>query len=103
VDLRNRRRDNAVHSPNTVLQNRARFDLRRRPGGSGLRIGNVWSNDDGFYRCRVDFKASPTKNSRIHLTVIVPPDSVRIVDETGEEKSSTIGPYILGQTLSLKC
>ena len=33
----------------------------------------------------------------------VPPDSVRIVDHTGVEKSSIIGPYVLGQTLSLTC
>ena len=33
----------------------------------------------------------------------VPPVTVKIVDETGIEKSSTIGPYVLGQTLTLKC
>nr|XP_053634346.1 nectin-2-like [Cherax quadricarinatus] len=64
---------------------------------------NVLGSDDGLYRCRVDFKKSPTRNSKINLTVIVPPDSVRILDINGNEKSSTIGPYVLGMTLTLKC
>ncbi|KAK8388847.1 hypothetical protein O3P69_020660 [Scylla paramamosain] len=101
VDIRGRRPIQAKHKPVTILKDRAKFDMT--PGNSGLRIRTVWSSDDGLYRCRVDFKDSPTRNSRIRLTVIVPPDSVRIVDINGNEKSSTIGPYVLGMTLTLKC
>ncbi|XP_071540010.1 protein turtle-like isoform X2 [Panulirus ornatus] len=101
VDLRGRRISQAKHQPLSVLKNRSKFDLRS--GKSGLYLKTVWSSDDGLYRCRVDFKKSPTRNSRIYLTVIVPPDSVRIVDINGNEKSSTIGPYVLGMTLTLKC
>ncbi|XP_069192808.1 uncharacterized protein [Procambarus clarkii] len=101
VDLRNRRVSQPKHQPLSVLKNRAKFDMTS--GTSGLHLETVWSSDDGLYRCRVDFKKSPTRNSRIYLTVIVPPDSVRIVDVNGNEKSSTIGPYVLGMTLTLKC
>nr|XP_053634411.1 nephrin-like [Cherax quadricarinatus] len=101
VDMRNRRISQPKHQPLSVLKNRAKFNMT--PGYSGLKLETVWSSDDGLYRCRVDFKKSPTRNSRIYLTVIVPPDSVRIVDINGNEKSSTIGPYVLGMTLILKC
>ncbi|XP_047738167.1 nephrin-like [Hyalella azteca] len=101
VDLRDRKRSQAKHLPLLAHRNRATFDLHR--GRSGLKFRTVWSTDEGLYRCRVDFKVSPTRNSWIHLSVIVPPDSVRIVDETDSEKSSMIGPYVLGQTLTLKC
>ncbi|XP_042886831.1 uncharacterized protein LOC122262766 [Penaeus japonicus] len=68
VDLRGRRKNQARHLPVSVLRDRADFDLR--PGKSGLHLRTVWSSDDGLYRCRVDFKKSPTRNSKIYLTVI---------------------------------
>ena len=68
VDLRDRKRSRARHMPVPSLKKRANFKLR--PGQSGLNFTSVWSTDDGLYRCRVDFKVSPTRNSWILLSVI---------------------------------
>ncbi|XP_069984723.1 nephrin-like [Penaeus vannamei] len=57
--------------------------------------------------CRAEQKPTikylPKSSIGLECCRHVPPDSVRIVDRNGNEKSSTIGPYVLGQTLSLKC
>ena len=66
--MREGRRSAAKHVPQSSLQERAFFELRRNR--SGLKFKTVWSADDGLYRCRVDFKGSPTRNSWIHLRVI---------------------------------
>lgn len=42
---------------------------------AALRVTNVTEQDAGAYRCRVDFRDSPTKNYRIILRVIGEPES----------------------------
>lgn len=42
---------------------------------AALRVTNVTEQDAGAYRCRVDFRDSPTKNYRIILRVIGEPKS----------------------------
>jgi len=50
------------------LGDRAR--VRARPGQQGLYITRLVDEDAGLYRCRVDFKRSPTRNLRVKLEII---------------------------------
>ena len=45
---------------------RARFE----PHTATLYIDTVQTEEDGLYRCRVDFKRSQTRNHLVNLTVI---------------------------------
>ena len=55
------------------------------------------------YICRVDFAAAPTRMSNILLEVIVPPEKPRISDENNEEVRLKLGPYRLGDTVTITC
>ncbi|XP_055324550.1 B-cell receptor CD22 [Sitodiplosis mosellana] len=68
-----------------------------------LQIKNVQDTDGGVYRCRVDFFNSATRNSRINLTLVVPPDEPRIFDTHGKEISTLAGPFREGQEFFLSC
>ena len=50
--------------------NRVVFDTSPSPDKAKLKIFNVSESDDGLYRCRVDFKMSQTRTSRLNLTVV---------------------------------
>ena len=60
------------HWVDTALfkQNRVVFDTSPSPDKAKLKIFNVSESDDGLYRCRVDFKTSQTRTSRLNLTVV---------------------------------
>lgn len=67
-------------------------------------IANLTVDDDGTYRCRVDFIRSPTKNTKVQLTVIVPPENLSILNEKGKHISHYIlGPYNEGSSINLTC
>ncbi|XP_071541503.1 uncharacterized protein [Panulirus ornatus] len=83
------------------LGDRAHFDLTSPT--QSLVIDPVEAQDDGDYRCRVDFRASPTRNLRVNLQVVVPPRRVVIINSAGLEVSGVIGPYPVGGNLVLTC
>lgn len=67
-------------------------------------IANLTADDEGTYRCRVDFHRSPTKNTKVQLFVIVPPDNILILNELNRHISHYIlGPYNEGSSINLTC
>ncbi|XP_046658942.1 nephrin-like [Homalodisca vitripennis] len=68
-----------------------------------LGVDHIREEDQAIYRCRVDFKSAQTRNSKINLTVIVPPSKMAIFDESHIERTSVVGPYTEGSDLILTC
>ncbi|XP_059473579.1 hemicentin-2-like isoform X5 [Neocloeon triangulifer] len=91
----------ALWSDKNVFGNRAYFATVTKP--AHLTLTKVQLDDEGAYRCRVDFKNSPTRNFQINLTVIVPPEELTIYDEKRNEVSGVIGPLMEGSDLQLAC
>ncbi|XP_063233015.1 synaptogenesis protein syg-2-like isoform X2 [Bacillus rossius redtenbacheri] len=81
---------------------RAYFATSSRP--ASLTLETVQLDNEGTYRCRVDFKDSPTRNSVVNLTVIVPPYQLFIYDNSGRPLvSAVVGPLTEGAQLTLSC
>ncbi|XP_060805155.1 synaptogenesis protein syg-2 [Amyelois transitella] len=80
---------------------RAYFATVARP--AALSLSSVQLDDEGVYRCRVDFKNSPTRNFQIKLTVIVPPHQMLLYDKSGADVSGVVGPLEEGSALVLVC
>ncbi|KAJ9598133.1 hypothetical protein L9F63_026762, partial [Diploptera punctata] len=69
-DVRGRPFTKALYwSDSNAFGPRAYFVTGSKP--AGLTLESVQLDDEGIYRCRVDFKNSPTRNFQINLTVIV--------------------------------
>ncbi|XP_072929972.1 neural cell adhesion molecule 1-like [Epargyreus clarus] len=80
---------------------RAYFATVARP--AALTLSSVQLDDEGVYRCRVDFKNSPTRNFQIRLIVIVPPHQMLLYDKSGADVSGVVGPLEEGSALVLVC
>lgn len=52
----------------TAFANRAYFRTTSHP--AQLLIDDIQLKDEGVYRCRADFRNSPTRNMRVNFTVI---------------------------------
>ncbi|CAH2094222.1 unnamed protein product [Euphydryas editha] len=68
-----------------------------------LLLDNVSTADTGIYRCRVDFRNSPTRNLRVNFTVITPPNRPIIMDARTRDYTRLLEPYDEGTTLELVC
>ncbi|XP_047356608.1 nephrin-like isoform X2 [Vespa velutina] len=88
-------------SDDTVFSSRAYFMPDKKPAELG--VDHIREEDAGIYRCRVDFQIGQTRNSKVNLTVIVPPHRIVIVDERGIARDKTAGPYADGDSLRLYC
>ncbi|KAF7998196.1 hypothetical protein HCN44_009594 [Aphidius gifuensis] len=88
-------------SDETVFSNRAYFIDDKKP--AQLAIDRVHEKDSGVYRCRVDFLIGQTRNSKVNLTVIIPPHKILITDENGIVRNSRVGPYLESDDLELNC
>ncbi|CAG5013693.1 unnamed protein product [Parnassius apollo] len=86
----------------TTLGTRASFRTNTTP--AVLVLTRLRPEDSGQYRCRVDFIKSPTKNTRLNLTVLIPPDRLIIMNHEGQEvEGSVIGPYDEDTAINLTC
>ncbi|XP_039283024.1 LOW QUALITY PROTEIN: hemicentin-2-like, partial [Nilaparvata lugens] len=81
---------------------RAYFVTGKRPSAA-LQLEAVELKDAGVYRCRVDFRNSPTRNFQVNLSVIVPPHQLMIYDNSGRELHDVVGPLSEGADLVLTC
>nr|XP_023021733.1 hemicentin-1 [Leptinotarsa decemlineata] len=88
-------------SDENMFANRAYFMPEKQPAELG--VDHIRDSDQGVYRCRVDFKIAQTKNSRVNLTVIVPPQRMVITDDSGAPLSSVVGPFPEGASFTLRC
>nr|XP_050852390.1 synaptogenesis protein syg-2-like isoform X2 [Vespula vulgaris] len=101
-DMRGKHSEKASHWKNKEHLNEfTHFRMNTDP--AMLVISDVEEKDEGDYRCRVDFTKSPTRNSRIYLTIIVPPHKPNIIDERGKTVSTVAGPYEEGGDMKLTC
>ncbi|CAD1468889.1 unnamed protein product, partial [Heterotrigona itama] len=101
-DMRGKHSEKASHwNDKDHLNDRAFFRIVTEP--ATLNINHIEERDEGEYRCRVDFAKSPTRNSRIHLIVIVPPHKPNIIDEHGTTVTAVAGPYEEGGDMKLQC
>ncbi|XP_043241732.1 hemicentin-2-like isoform X2 [Amphibalanus amphitrite] len=101
-DARGRRTLRGEHWVDSSLdRSRVQFQPDARP--AHLRVTGVQRADQRLYRCRVDFLHSPTRNSRVNLTVIVPPEPPVLYDSSGRQIRERAGPFREGQTVTITC
>ncbi|ALC46414.1 CG34113 [Drosophila busckii] len=101
-DVRGRPFEKALYwSDTNSFGPRAYFVTAQQP--AKLSVDNIQLDDEGVYRCRVDFQNSPTRNHRINLTVIVPPHQILVYDASGRDVAGAVGPLLEGDNIVLTC
>jgi len=84
-DVRSKDPDGKHWSAQEPFGGRAFF--KAESNTSFLLISDVKLEDEGLYRCRVDYRNSPTRNVKLNLTVVVPPHSPQI--QSGDSRIDT--------------
>ncbi|RZF42473.1 hypothetical protein LSTR_LSTR004392 [Laodelphax striatellus] len=101
-DMRGKPMNQAKHwSDREVFGDRAYFRTQMDP--ARLVVESIRRHDEGLYRCRVDFRNTPTRSFRYNLTVIVPPEYPQVMDAFSKTVNSTLGPYVEGSNVTLTC
>ncbi|XP_039282695.1 synaptogenesis protein syg-2 [Nilaparvata lugens] len=101
-DMRGKPMNQAKHwSDREVFGDRAYFRTQMDP--ARLVVESIRRHDEGLYRCRVDFRNTPTRSFRYNLTVIVPPEYPLVMDAFSKTVNSTLGPYVEGSNVTLTC
>ncbi|PBC32430.1 Cell adhesion molecule [Apis cerana cerana] len=80
-----------------------RATMRTSVEPAKLEIDPLEAADVGVYRCRVDYKNSPTRNQKVNLTVIVPPNKPVIYTGAGRSLAKILQSFNEGSELSLLC
>ncbi|CAL1288955.1 unnamed protein product, partial [Larinioides sclopetarius] len=101
VDARKTSIDQARHVTGHAVSSRVSLSLDDNP--SMLFLENLTEEDEGEYRCRVDFRRARSRNGIVFLQLVVPPKKPIITDQNGEILESLIGPYNEGDNLHLIC
>jgi len=89
---------------NEIFQNvkgRFVFNLAEQP--PKLWIRKLELNDEGEYRCRVDYRGDRTQNFLVHLRVAVPPTSIYVLNDVKKELDRRIGPFDEQEYVALTC
>ncbi|KAG8191269.1 hypothetical protein JTE90_003280 [Oedothorax gibbosus] len=101
VDFRKGTRQNPKHFTVPEYADRSYFDVNSTP--PNLRLEAVSVEDEGFYRCNIEFRMLRTETRIVKLNVLIPPSSVVVMDDRGQRLKGLAGPYDEGAYLSLLC
>lgn len=92
---------NGQHAIGVHWAGRASFSVSQSP--AALRLSRLELADSGAYVCTVAFHGGAQRNSTVQLIVGVSPSVPVIMTSAGTVVDGTIGPYMVGESLSLVC
>ncbi|KRT86432.1 Immunoglobulin, partial [Oryctes borbonicus] len=79
------------------------YFITDHPSRARLKIENVRLEDEGIFRCRVDFLNSPTRNFQVNLTLVELSSQPKVFNAEGKLIKSEAGPFLEGHELFLSC